>query len=89
MPQQLVDPTPGVGADVESRERVRLLRDALAELDPRYRESLFLVYVEGMKVNEAARQLGIPDGTVKTRLMRGRQALKKLLSRRHPEHFGG
>lgn len=88
MPQQLVDPAPGVGIDVESRERVRLLREALDELDPRYREALFLVYVEGMKVDEAARQLGIPDGTVKTRLMRGRQALKKILARRHPEHFG-
>jgi hypothetical protein len=26
---------------------------------------------------------------VKTRLMRGREALRKILTRRHPEHFGG
>jgi DNA-directed RNA polymerase specialized sigma24 family protein len=42
-----------------------------------------------MKVNEAARELGLPQGTIKTRLMRGREALRKLLVRRHPEHFGG
>jgi len=65
-----------------------VLRAALDELDDRYRETLFLVYVEGLKVEETARVLEIPEGTVKTRLMRGRQALKKILVRRHPEHFG-
>jgi RNA polymerase sigma-70 factor (ECF subfamily) len=50
---------------------------------------LFLVYVEGLKVEQAAELLELPTGTVKTRLMRGRQALGKILVRRHPEHFGG
>ena len=53
----------------------------------RYREVMHLVYVEGLKVDETARILGTPEGTVKTRLMRGREALKKILMRRNPEHF--
>jgi RNA polymerase sigma factor (sigma-70 family) len=89
MPEQLADDSPGAGEAVERSERASLLRAALREVDPRYREALFLVYVEGLKVEEAAGVLGIPEGTVKTRLMRGREALRKLLGRRHPEHFGG
>jgi RNA polymerase sigma-70 factor (ECF subfamily) len=63
------------------------VREALDHIDDRYREVMQLVYVEGMKVEEAARVLSAPEGTVKTRLMRGREALKKVLMRRNPEHF--
>lgn len=89
MPAQVSDPSPGAGEGLETEERARLLRAALAEIDPRYREAIFLVHVEGNKVEETARILGIPEGTVKTRLLRGREALRKVLVRRHPEHFGG
>jgi RNA polymerase sigma-70 factor (ECF subfamily) len=89
LPAQLVDDRPDPGERLDSGERTRLLRAALTELRPHFREVLFLVYVEGMKVNEVARELGLPQGTIKTRLMRGREALRKLLVRRHPEHFGG
>lgn len=88
MPVHVADPSPSIGEGMEGRERARLLRAALQEIDPRYREVIFLVYVEGNKVDEAARTLGIPQGTAKTRLMRGREALRKVLVRRHPEHFG-
>jgi len=89
MPEQVEDPTPGAGADLEADERAALLRQALQEIDGRYREAIFLVHVEGRKVEEAARILEVPEGTVKTRLMRGREALRKILTRRHPEHFRG
>jgi RNA polymerase sigma-70 factor (ECF subfamily) len=88
MPDQIVDPAPGPDSDIEGIERADVLRAAIRELDAHYREALVLVYVEGLKVEEAARALGVPEGTVKTRLMRGRLALKKILLRRHPEHFG-
>ena len=74
---------------MEAKERAELLRGALREIDPRYRQVIFLVYVEGMRVDDAARSLGLPEGTVKTRLMRGREAIRRILERRHPEHFGG
>lgn len=89
MPEQIADPSPGVAQAAEKRERAALVRDALETLEPRYREVLFLVYIEGRNVEESARLLGIPEGTVKTRLMRGRNALRTVLVRRHPEHFAG
>ena len=67
---------------------MRLLRAAMKEIPDHYREILFMVYVEGMKVDDAARTSGLPTGTVKTRLMRGREALRRVLVRRHPEYFG-
>ena len=84
----LPDPGPGAGENVESAERAELLRAAMAEVPDAYRETLFLVYIEGLKIDEASRLLQVPQGTVKTRLMRGRAALRKVLVRRHPEHFG-
>ena len=88
MPEQLADDAPGADDRVEESERAVLLREALDELDPRYKDVIFVVYVEGKKIEEAAKILAIPTGTAKTRLMRGRQALKKILTRRHPEYFG-
>ena len=84
----MADDAPGADDRVEESERAVLLREALDELDRRYKDVIFVVYVEGRRVEEAARILGIPSGTVKTRLMRGRQALKRILERRHPEYFG-
>jgi len=89
MPETLADETPGSAETIETRERAALVRSALAEVPQRYREALYLVYIEGMKLDEAARLLALPQGTIKTRLMRGREALRRVLLRRHPEHFGG
>jgi len=88
MPPEIPDTGPDAGAQAEAHERAALLRAALAALAPRYREVLFLGYVEGLKVEEVSRLLSLPSGTVKTRMMRGREALRRLLSERHPEHFG-
>jgi RNA polymerase sigma-70 factor (ECF subfamily) len=87
MPEQVTDGAPGAAETIETDERHALVREALQHVDPRYREVMHLVYVEGLKVEETARILGTPEGTVKTRLMRGREALKKILMRRNPEHF--
>ena len=84
------EPDPGSGPDerLEDRERRSLVRSALEQLRPRYREVLFLVYIEGLRVEEAARTLGVPQGTIKSRLMRGREALRRVLIARDPEVFG-
>lgn len=57
------------------------LHDALAKLSPALRMPLVLVYLEGFSVAEASRALGIPPGTVKSRLHRGRKALARLIDR--------
>jgi RNA polymerase sigma-70 factor (ECF subfamily) len=65
-----------------------LIRRALDSLPRHYRDVLFLVYVEGLKVEEVSRTLNLPQGTIKTRLMRGREKLRKTLIRWNPEYFG-
>jgi len=87
MPEQIADTHDGAETTMEQDERHELVRRALAHVDDRYREVMHLVYVEGLKVEETARILGLPEGTVKTRLMRGREALRKILVHRNPEHF--
>jgi RNA polymerase sigma-70 factor (ECF subfamily) len=88
MPEQIADGSVDPDRELFSRERGTLLRRALDDLQPRYKEAMFLVYVEGLKLGEAARVLGLPQGTIKTRLMRGRHALRRILVQRHPEYFG-
>ena len=88
MPLQLSDPGSGPGEQLEDRERQTLVRSALDQLRPRYREVLFLVYIEGLRVEEAAYTLGVPQGTIKSRLLRGREALRRVLVARNPEVFG-
>jgi RNA polymerase sigma-70 factor (ECF subfamily) len=89
MPQQLADTAPTAGERIERREMTRLVRQALEQLPAHYRDVLFLVYIEGLKISEAARTLQLPQGTVKTRLMRGREGLRKILARTCPDYFGG
>jgi RNA polymerase sigma-70 factor (ECF subfamily) len=48
---------------------------ALAELEPSVREALELSYYEGMTGGEIAERTGVPEGTVRTRLSRGLDAL--------------
>ena len=55
------------------------LLDALMSLPEKHRLPLQLHYMEGCSVDEAARILGIPPGTVKSRLSRGREKLRELL----------
>lgn len=51
------------------------LREALEELDEKYRIVLVLFYSEGYHGDEIARMLNIPKSTVQTRLQRGREKL--------------
>ncbi len=87
MPEDVVDPAAGAEHDFAQRRKIEHLRAAMQELAPHYRDALFLVYVEGFKVEETARTLGLPQGTIKSRLLRGRQKLKKILLRRDPGLF--
>ena len=51
---------------------------ALMRMEPKYREILYLYYVERYKVAEIAEILGMNPNTVKTALSRGRKKLKKI-----------
>jgi len=58
------------------RERARRVQAALLELRFEQRAVLVLREVEGLTCEEIATSLGVPDGTVKSRLSRAREALR-------------
>jgi RNA polymerase sigma factor (sigma-70 family) len=59
-----------------------LLDQELARLSDKYRSAIVLCDLEGKTRKEAARQLGVPEGTVAARLARGRKMLASRLARR-------
>jgi RNA polymerase sigma factor (sigma-70 family) len=84
--EQPVAQMPAVPDPHESDPVWRELRQGLDEelhaLAEKYRAPLVLCYLEGLTNEEAARQLGCPVGTVKTRLAHARRVLAGRLTRR-------
>ena len=83
-------------ARVDLQDRVALLRDALRSLSPPLRAAVLLRDVHELSYQEIAAQLGIAEGTVKSRINRGRIELARQLRRlqartpvRRPEPTGG
>jgi RNA polymerase sigma-70 factor (ECF subfamily) len=52
---------------------------ALEKLPDAFREAVILCDLQGLSYAEAAQQLGVPIGTVRSRLSRGREILRRLL----------
>ena len=67
------------GLEIEDRDRA--VRRAVFALPLKYREALILFYFQDMDIPSAARSLGLPEGTVKARLFRGREILRSKLAR--------
>lgn len=63
------------------RERMQLLMTAIDDLPAWHRTVVLLIDVHGLDYEEAAEQLGVPLGTVKSRLSRARSALRDRLVR--------
>ena len=61
------------------RLELRDLERALAKLPQEQRAVILLVGLEGMRYDEVAAVLGVPVGTVRSRLSRGREALRRLI----------
>ena len=61
---------------LEAEDRGRTIRRAVFTLPAKYREALDLFYFHEMDVPAAAQSLGLPEGTVKARLFRGRELLR-------------
>lgn len=70
------------GDRVERDDRDRAVRSAVHALPAKYREALILFYFHDMDVMATARSLGVPEGTVKARLSRGRELLSAKLTSR-------
>jgi len=70
------------GSDVgpsSSSDRHEAIRQAVLALPARYREAIALFYFHEMDISAAARSLGLAEGTVKSRLSRGRKMLQRKL----------
>jgi RNA polymerase sigma-70 factor, ECF subfamily len=70
---------PGLAADarVERQDRVALLREALKALSPTLRTAVLLRDIHELSYQEIAQQLGVAEGTVKSRINRGRAELAR------------
>jgi RNA polymerase sigma-70 factor (ECF subfamily) len=64
----------------EQAEREVVVKQALASLAPSYRTVLVLREIEGLPYEEIAQVLGLAEGTVKSRLLRGRELLRRKLA---------
>jgi RNA polymerase sigma-70 factor (ECF subfamily) len=70
---------------LQRREQKEIIAQALRSMDKRLRVALVLRDIEGLSYNEIAETLQISLGTVKSRILRGREALKTRLRRQAPE----
>ena len=73
-------------SDPTASRQLRELERALACLPDEQREVILLVGLEEMSYQETAQVLGVPVGTVRSRLSRGREALRRLMDL--PERSG-
>ena len=68
-------------AALEQRDRVALLRAALDTLAPSLRTAVMLRDIQELSYQEIAEKLGVPEGTVKSRINRGRAELSRQIAR--------
>jgi len=65
---------------LEQQEAVERVCQCLGQLSGDYRKAIFLVDIQGMGYSEAAKVIGRPVGTVKSRLARGRAQITQMLN---------
>lgn len=69
------------GHALEMAEEERQVHDALAKLSPEHRAVLVMKDMDGMKYEDMAEILGVPVGTIRSRLHRARLEIRELLLR--------
>ncbi|MET3176703.1 UNVERIFIED_ORG: RNA polymerase sigma factor (sigma-70 family) [Arthrobacter sp. UYCu721] len=87
-------PQPATGPDIadtfvdaeDQEQQAVTLREAFAQLRGPDRDVLTLCVVEGMSIRDAAAALGIPEGTVKSRLNRAKSRLGHLYNEISSDH---
>jgi RNA polymerase sigma-70 factor (ECF subfamily) len=68
-----------VQSRLEVEERKRIVRRAVLSLPQKYKEALLLYYFQQKDVASVAQVLSVPEGTIKARLARGRDLLRRKL----------
>lgn len=83
--ERIPDPAAGPDRGVERRETGQQVQQALQRLSPELREAVILRDLQDMDYKEIAAVLKVPEGTVKSRINRGRTELARLLARTHKQ----
>jgi RNA polymerase sigma-70 factor (ECF subfamily) len=79
--EQIPDLGPSQDSRVQSRETGDAVHQALQKLSPELRETVILRDLQDMDYRDIATVLKVPEGTVKSRINRGRAELARLLQR--------
>lgn len=78
---RIPDTAPSADDRVQRRETQEMVQKAIQKLSPELREAVILRDLQDMDYKEIAQALKVPEGTVKSRINRGRMELAKLLQR--------
>ena len=65
--------------DHERREDEEAMMAAIYQLPATFRETIMLYYYQGFGITEIAQMLDLPEGTISSRLSRGRKKLEEIL----------
>jgi RNA polymerase sigma-70 factor (ECF subfamily) len=79
---------PSPEAEMQRTEKLAMLKKGLSRLSPELREAVILRDIEELSYQEVGKILGIPDGTVKSRINRGRVELARYLQKLRPRSQG-
>ena len=75
---EIVDEEDDPEVAMQKKTKSERLRDCLSRLSPEHREVIDLVYYHDKSIEETARIVGAPEGTVKTRMFHARKRLAEL-----------
>lgn len=78
---RLTDSRPSPHENAATQELQRMVQQALTQISPELREAVILRDLQDLDYKEIAQVLHIPEGTVKSRISRGRAELARLLER--------
>jgi len=81
--QRAADSRPGADEQLVATEELKWLRHAVNRLDDTIRIPLLLHYYRDFGLAEIATMIGVPEGTIKSRLARARKLLKELMEDDH------
>jgi RNA polymerase sigma-70 factor, ECF subfamily len=75
----IADPSDDPEVMLANKHRDQVVREAVNELSPEHKEIIDLVYYHEKSVDECAQILGVPSGTVKTRMFYARKKLAEMV----------
>ena len=76
---EIANQLPSPEQEMINQQEIRLLRDVVETLHPKYKEIIKMHYFDELSCEEIGARLDIPEGTVKVRLFRARELLYNMI----------